>query len=60
MNDVGSSPTLGTKQYTLGVNGSMSVSKTAGEGSNPSGYASFRFLSANKKLLLEKSKTGTC
>ena len=25
--------------YTLGVNGSMTVSKTVGGGSNPSGYA---------------------
>jgi len=28
-----------SKQYIPGVNGSMTVSKTAGGGSNPSGYA---------------------
>ena len=35
----GSKPLRGAKQYIPGVNGSMTVSKTAGGGSNPSGYA---------------------
>ena len=32
----GSSPAITTNQYLAGVNGSMTVSKTVGGGSNPS------------------------
>jgi len=42
--------------YTLGVNGSMTVSKTAGGGSNPSGYA--KFLIAGIQAIGQSHKLG--